>query len=79
MYLLKFHRADNRNPFYIPHNNVESFSIAKDGSVTITVGGRSIEVLEDINSIKNKYVIAGTCPCLRPFVKWLMNKCGRCL
>lgn len=76
MYNLKFHRADNRNVFYVPHNKIDSFSINEDGLVTLTVSGRNIKVLESINCIKCKYVVAGTYPCLRPFVKWFLNKFG---
>ena len=72
--LIKFHRLDNGNVFFIMDNQIESVAIISDDDgeqgIAIMVGGRYFKVREDLRYLVKQLSLAAKPAWLRKILSW---------
>lgn len=73
--MIRFHRLDNGNVFFIEHSQIESivFITDDDGDkgIAVMVGGRYFKVREDLDYLLKELHLAAMPSWLRKFYRWL--------
>lgn len=74
MFLIKFHRLDNGNVFFIADNQIESVAFITDDDgehgIAVMVGGRYFKVREDLGYLIKQLSLATKPAWLRKIYKW---------
>lgn len=72
--LIKFHRLDNGNLFFIMDNQIEAVAIVTDDDgeqgIAIMVGGRYLKVREDLGYLVRQLSLAAKPAWLRKILSW---------
>lgn len=75
MSMIRFHRLDNGNVFFIAHNQIESIAFITDDDgekgIAVMVGGRYFKVREDLDYLLLELRLATMPSWLRKFYRWL--------
>lgn len=75
MSMIRFHRLDNGNVFFIAHNQIESIAFITDDDgekgIAVMVGGRYFKVREDLDYLLWELRLAAMPSWLRKFYRWL--------
>lgn len=75
MSMIRFHRLDNGNVFFIAHNQIESIALIIDDDgeqgIAVMVGGRYFKVREDLDYLLWELRLAAMPGWLRKFYRWL--------
>lgn len=72
--LIKFHRLDNGNLFFVMDSQIESVAIITDSdgekAISIMVGGRCVKVREDLDYFIKQISLAAKPAWLRKILSW---------
>lgn len=75
MSMIRFHRLDNDNAFFIEHSQIESIAFITDDDgdkgIAVMVGGRYFKVREDLDYLLKELRLAAMPSWLRKFYRWL--------
>ena len=75
MGMIRFHRLDNGNVFFIAHNQIESIAFITDDDgekgIAVMVGGRYFKVREALDYLLWELRLAAMPSWLRKFYRWL--------
>ena len=75
MSMIRFHRLDDGNVFFIAHNQIESIAFITDDDgekgIAVMVGGRYFKVREDLDYLLWELRLAAMPGWLRKFYRWL--------
>ena len=75
MSMIRFHRLDNGNVFFIAHDQIESVAFITDDDgeqgIAVMVGGRYFKVREDLDYLLWELRLAAMPGWLRKFYRWL--------
>ena len=75
MSMIRFHRLDNGNVFFIAHNKIESIAFITDDDgekgIAVMIGGRYFKVREDLDYLLWELRLAAMPGWLRKFYRWL--------
>ena len=75
MSMIRFHRLDNGNVFFLARNQIESIAFITDHDgekgIAVVVGGRYLKVREDLDYLLWELRLAAMPSWLRKFYRWL--------